>query len=247
VTNVVVLNSELHRSLCVFGEPSAQYGDNQRFVQVIITEFPHLVLQYPILFSKDADTGAFYCGVMLGFDEGENLFLKEGNGYEGYRPLNLQRLPFYTHGSELAIDMDHPRVNADGGVPLFTDGGATTEYLESIKSAFRDLRPGIEMTKRFVATLMKLTLVEQIDITVEFDDASTRDLMGLYTINQEMLRKLADTDVVDLFRRGYLQLIYLMITSLKQVPLLAKKKNGGFLKGSEGLAGLAGRAGWPRS
>jgi hypothetical protein len=244
VTNVVVLNSELHRSLRVFGEPSALYGDSQRFVQVIITEFPHLVLQYPILFSKDADTGTFYCGVMLGFDEGENLFLKEGKGYEGYRPLNLQRLPFYTHGSELAIDMDHPRVNADGGVALFTDSGATTAYLESIMSAFRDLRPGIEMTKQFIATLMKLKLVEQIDITVEFDDASTRDLMGLYTINQDMLRKLADADIVDLFRRGYLQLIYLMITSLKQVALLAKKKNGRFLKGIEGVAG---RAGWPRT
>jgi SapC len=243
VTNVVVLNTELHRSLRVFGEPSGQFGDSQRFVQVVVTEFPQLVLQYPILFSKDADTGAFYCGAMLGFDEGENLFLKEGRGYEGYRPLNLQRLPFYTHGSDLAIDLDHPRVNADGGQPLFTGSGEATAYLDSIKSAFRDLRPGIEMTKQFIATLMKLRLVEPVDITVQFDDASTRQLEGLYTINKEVLRDLADATVVELFRRGYLQLIYLMITSLKQVSILAEKKNARFLKGSEGLAG---RFGWPR-
>ncbi len=31
--------------------------------------------------------------------------------------------------------------------------------------------------------------------------------------------------VVDLFRRGYLQLMYLMLASLKQVPALAQKKN----------------------
>ena len=42
---------------------------------------------------------------------------------------------------------------------------------------------------------------------------------------------------VDLFRRGYLKLIYLMITSLKQIPVLAKKKNSRFLKASEGLSG----------
>lgn len=114
MTNVVVLNSQIHRALRVKGDASAAHGDNQRFVQVVITEFPHLVLQYPILFSKDADTGAFYCGVMLGFDEGENLFVSEGNGHDGYRPLNLQRLPFYTFGRELAIDLDHPRVNAEG-------------------------------------------------------------------------------------------------------------------------------------
>ena len=32
---------------------SARYGDNQRFVQVIVGEFPQLVMQYPILLSKD--------------------------------------------------------------------------------------------------------------------------------------------------------------------------------------------------
>jgi hypothetical protein len=243
VTNVVVLNSQIHRSLRVKGDASAAHGDNQRFVQVVVTEFPHLVLQYPILFSKDADTGAFYCGVMLGFDEGENLFVSEGNGHDGYRPLNLQRMPFYTFGSELAIDLDHPRVNAEGGTPLFSEQGEATQYLESIMSSFRDLRPGIEMTKQFIATLMKLRLVEHIDITVEFDDGSTRDLMGLYTINQDVLRDLPDAAVVDLFRRGYLKLIYLMITSLKQVPALAKKKNNRFLKASEGLSG---RPDWSR-
>ena len=213
-------------------------------MQVVITEFPHLVLQYPILFSKDADTGAFYCGVMLGFDEGENLFLKENNGHDGYRPLNLQRLPFYTYGSELAIDLDHPRVNAEGAKPLFTESGEASAYLDSIKAAFRELRPGIEMTKQFIATLMKLKLVEQVDITVEFDDASTRNPVGLYTINQDVLRDLPDAAIIDLFRRGYLKLIYLMINSLKQVPVLAKKKNNRFLKGSESLSA---RAGWPRT
>lgn len=244
MANVVVLNTELHRSLSVYGEASAQYGDNQRFVQVVITEFPHLVPQYPVLFSKDADTGAFYCGVMLGFEDGENLFLKPGKGHEGYRPLNLQRLPFYTHGSELAIDLDHPRVNAEGGKPLFTQSGASTAYLDSIKSAFRDLRPGIEMTKQFIATLLRLRLIEPVDITVQFDDATTRDLAGLYTVNQDVLHKLPDPEVVDLFRRGYLKLMYLMIASLKQVPILAQRKNNRLLSASEGLVG---RPGWSRS
>jgi hypothetical protein len=233
VTNVVVVNTELHRSLRVFGEPSARYGDNQRFVQVVVSEFPQLVLQYPILISKDADTGAFYCGVMLGFDDGENLFLKDGKGYEGYRPLNLQRMPFYTVGSDLAIDLDHPRVNADGAKPLFTESGAASAYLDSIKAAFRELRPGIEMTKQFIAMLMTLKLVEPVDITVEFDDGSNRNTVGLYTINKDILRTLPDAAVIELFRRGYLQLIYTMINSLKQVQVLAQKKNNLFLKGSE--------------
>ena len=57
-----------------------------------------LVVHYPILFSKDAQTGQFYCGAMLGFDEGENLFLEEWREREFYRPLNLQRGPFFAAG-----------------------------------------------------------------------------------------------------------------------------------------------------
>jgi SapC len=239
VTNIVILNNQTHRSLRVQPEPSARYGDNQRFVQIIVGEFPHLVVQYPILLSKSADTGAFFCGAMLGVDEGENLFLNEG-GHEGHRPLNLQRMPFYVSGAELGIDLDHPRVSQERGQALFTDEGEATAYLESIKAAFRDLKPGIEMTKAFIDTLLRLKLVEPIDIKLGFDDGSKRELAGLYTINQSVLRGLPDASVLELFRRGYLQLIYLMVASLKQVPVLARKKNDRLLQASEALASRVG-------
>ena len=166
---------------------------------------------------------------MLGIDEGENLFLNEGKGQEGYRPLNLQRAPFFASGGDLAIDLDHSRVATDKGEPLFDKRGEATPYLESIKAAFQELKPGIEMTRRFIETLLKLDLLEPIDVVLGFDDGSKRNLADLYTVNQEVLRKLSDASVVELFRRGYLQLIYLLIASLKQIPVLAKKKNDRFL------------------
>lgn len=229
MTNIVVLNSQSHRELRVQAEATAKFGDNQRFVPVVITEIPLLVTHYPVLFSKDSDTGAFFCGAMLGIDEGENLFLKEGKGHEGYRPLNLQRAPFFVSGEELAIDLDHLRISADKGQSLFDENGGPTPYLESIKAAFQQLKPGHEMTKRFIETLLKLNLLEPVDISLGFDDGSKRNLADLYTVNQEVLRKLPDVSVLDLFRRGYLQLIYLLIASLKQIPVLAQKKNDRFL------------------
>ncbi len=230
MTHIVVLNNLVHRTVRVQAEAAAKFGDNQRFVQVVVTEFSLLLPHYPILLSKDADTGAFFCGAMLGIDEGENLFLKEGGtGHEGYRPLNLQRAPFFVSGDELAIDLDHARVGAETGQALFNDRGEPTPYLESIKAAFQQLKPGIEMTKRFIETLLKLNLLEPVDIVLGFDDGSKRNLADLYTVNQEVLRMLPDAAVIELFRRGYLQLIYLLIASLKQIPVLAKKKNDRFL------------------
>jgi hypothetical protein len=234
MAKIELLNNHTHRGLKVQPGAAARYGDNQRFVAVIAGEFPHLAVHYPILLTKDQDTGAFFVGAMLGFDDGENLFLDDG-GMETYRPLNLQRGAFYTAGNEVAIDLDNPRID-DAGKPLFTDDGEPTQYLQSIMALFRDLKPGLEMTRVFVETLARLKLIEPIDIDLAFDDGTKRQLAGLYTINQDALRALPDSGVVDLFRRGYLQLIYLMIASLKQVQVLARRKNDALLKATSLLS-----------
>lgn len=238
MTNIAILNSQAHRALRVKPGPSAL--DGKRFVPVVIGEFPFLALHYPILLSKDAETGAFYCGAMLGFDDGENLFLDTGQ--DAYRPLNLQRGPFFTAGDELAIDLDDPRVGERDGEPLFAGEGAPTPYLESIKGLFRSLRPGLDRTKIFIDAIMKLKLVEPIDMNIGFDDGTSRHVTGLYTIAQDVLRNLPDGAAIDLFRRGYLQLIYLMLASVNQVPVLAQRKNARLLKASEALAGNLGTA-----
>ena len=236
MTQIVLLSKETHRSLKVDGRASAAYGDDRHFVQVTVNEFPLLVVHYPLFFSKDPNTGGFYCGVMLGFNEGENLFLREWQDREFYRPLILQRGPFHARGPELAIDLDHPRVGAAGAKPLFTDYGEPTRYLQSIIWAFQDLKPGIETTNFFVARLLELQLIEPVDIDVEFEDGSTHKCVGLYAVNQETLSRLPDMVVLELFRRGYLRLIHLMIASLKQFPVLARKKNGRLLEATRMLA-----------
>jgi len=223
VTQIVLIDNEAHRTLRVQTEPSERYGDNQRFVPVAVNEFSLLVVHYPILLSKDAETGGFYCGAMLGFDEGENLFLAEGRNV--YRPLHLQRGPFCVVGSDIAIDLDSPRVATPTGEALFSSSGKPTPYLESILELMRNLVPGLERTKAFVETLLQLRLIAPLEIDAQFDDGTSRDVLGVYTIDQEALRALPDETVVELFRRGYLQLIYMMLASLKQIPVLAQKKN----------------------
>ncbi len=233
--NVEVLNTVAHRTLKVHAGVSVHFGDAQRFVPVILGEFPLLAVHYPILITKDADTGGFFIGAMLGFDEGENLFLDEA-GMATYRPLNLQRGPFFTAGSELAIDMDSPRIG-DGGTPLFTDDGNPSHYLQGIMALFRDLTRGVEMTRAFLQKLVALKLVEPVDISVSFDDGTRRRLDDLYTINRQALRALDKAVVLELFRADHLELIYLMIASLRQVSVLARRKNDAILRTTSGLVG----------
>lgn len=155
---------------------------------------------------------------------------------ETYRPLNLQRGPFFTAGNDLAIDLDSPRID-EGGRALFDAAGEPTQYLQSIMALFRDLNRGLEQTKNFVEKLTSLKLIEPVDVSVAFDDGDHRTLTGLYTINVDALRQLPDGAVLELFRNGYLQLLYLMHASLKQVPVLAQRRNNALLKAGAGLVG----------
>lgn len=232
MSNVVLLDSQVHRKLRVHARAAGAYGDDQRFVAVVVNEFPALAMSYPILFSKNADTGQFYCGAMLGFDSGENLFVEEQATAVAYRPLNLQRGPFLVAGSDLAIDLDHPRVAPSGDQELFTEAGEPSGYLQSIMGLMRELRPGLERTRIFIETLMSLKLIEPITISARFDDGLNREFTGLYAVSRDRLMELADAAVVDLFRRGYLQLIYLLLASLNHVSVLAQRKNRSLLPGA---------------
>jgi hypothetical protein len=116
-------------------------------------------------------------------------------------------------------------VNATQGQSIFTDDGAPSRYLRNMMHTFGELKHGLETTRRFIDTLLQLRLIEPIEFDLEFDDGSGLQVSGLYTIGQDALRELTDAVVVELFRCGYLKLIHLMIASLKQVPVLAQRKN----------------------
>ncbi len=234
MANIVTLDSQAHRHLRVKAGPSASLGDAQRFAPVVPSEFTQMATACPLFLSKDADTGAFYCGAMLGFDEGENLFLDD-DAYHGHRPLSLQRMPFYISGPDLGIDLDHPRLGGADGVAVFDADGKPTAYLESVIASFRDLRAGQVQARVFIETLLEHDLVEAVDLDIAFDDGAHHHIRGLYTINRQSLDGLGDAVVVELFRRGYLLLIHAMLVSQKQLPSLIERRNARKLRASAGL------------
>ena len=94
MTDIRVLSSETHRDLRVVTKRGAEYGEAIHMVPVAADELRHLVLEYPVVLIKDADSGRYAMCAMLGFEEGENLFL-EGNRWDAARrPLSMEVQPF---------------------------------------------------------------------------------------------------------------------------------------------------------
>lgn len=216
LANLDVLNSDLHRNLRLRSDKL----EVPHFVQIVISEFPAAAACCPILLTKNPETGGFIAGALFGFRPGENL-VSDG----GFRPLDIERGGFFVAGEEIAIDPESPRLSYVEGEPLFDDDGAPTGLMRRIQQALGLLVRGTEETDAFIRALVELRIVEPIDISLRFDDGEHLQLEGLYSVSLDSIAELDDTTALSLFRNGYLQLAYCVAGSLRQIPILASRRN----------------------
>ncbi|USQ98042.1 SapC family protein [Caulobacter sp. RL271] len=217
-----LLNAEQHAGLHLGDLPSS----SPHFVQIVASEFVAAAAVCPIFLTKNAETGRFYAGALFGFEPGEDLTSNGQGEARLFTPLDLVRLGFFvTSDGAMAIDPQHPRFAVTSGAALFEDDGRPAPALRRVQHALAQLNAGVPETDAFIEAAVAARLVEPVDVDLSFDDGRTLRLAGLYTISLDALGELDDATAVDFFRRGYLQLIYAMAGSLKQVSRLAKLRN----------------------
>jgi hypothetical protein len=217
---LVALNAQEHAGVRVRAHPP----ELPHFTEILVGEFAAVAATCPIVFAKNPETGAFYAGALFGFRPNENLL---GDGPPPYVPLDRQRAGFYVAGENIAIDLDNPRFafSSTEGEPLFEDGGQPGPALRQIQRMLGQIVQGKQETDAFIAGLLALKLIEPIDNSLQFYDGEKLVLDGLYTVSLDALRDLKDDDVLKLFRNGHLQLIYSVSGSLKQIAVLAERRN----------------------
>jgi hypothetical protein len=235
--NIQILNNVDHKNLRVITERSAKYGDNQWFAPTFAHEFRNLQSHYPIVFTKNPDTGKFQAVALLGFEVDENLFLTEDGWDAMYIPLSIVRQPFligFQQNNEggvtsvepvISVNMDSPRISETRGEPVFLEHGGNSEYLEQINSVLKLVHEGHERNQDFVDMLLGMDLLESFVLDVELNDGSEHRMSGFYTINETSLRGLTGDDLVILNNNGYLEAVYMAIASLSNISVLVERKN----------------------
>lgn len=221
VGHLELLNREAHGALCM----SAQPIEHPPFVMIALNEFPAAAATCPIFFAKDKETGGFYAGAMFGFRPGEILTGGADRGKDLFRPLEMQRQGFFISDENIAVDVSHPRFSSGATIALFEADGQPSDAMRNVQRVLGQLKAGVESTQTFIGELLRLKLIEPIDINLRFDDGENLQLEGLYTVSRDGLNDLDDEEVLKLFHSGHLQAAYCMTLSLNQVAVLAQRRN----------------------
>jgi hypothetical protein len=193
-----VLNKEKHRQLRVKTGYGAALGDAAMYVMTYPMEFRDIQSCYPILFTKDSNTGGFFAAALMGFEADQNLFLQDNGWDAAYIPAVVQRQPFLiaTRGEGdneppvVSLDLDHPRVSQDEGEALFDVEGNSTEFLNKKIALLDKLHRGLQHSSGFIDTLLQHELLEQITLDIAFNDGSKKSVQGFYSIAEERLYQL---------------------------------------------------------
>jgi hypothetical protein len=228
MTHIVMLNNVDHQALRVITERGARYGDNVMTCATFPAEFRDLQAHYPIVFLQIDDAAGFEPVVLLGFQEGENLYLGPQGWDAGYVPLAIERLPFLIGRSgeqlNVHVDLDSPRLSRSAGEALFLAFGGVTPYLERTTSMLLHIHEGLQSTPALIAALREHDLLESFVADIELEDGSQNRLYGFHTINEDKLLHLSGTALESLNRAGHLQSIYMAMASLSNFRGLIERK-----------------------
>lgn len=233
MTQYEVLNKDKHRQLRIKTGYAAEFGDAVMYAVTYPIEFRDIQSCYPILFTKDPNTGGFFAAAVLGFEADQNLFLNGDRWDAAYVPALVKRQPFLlaTSGEGentspvVSLDLDHPRVSRDEGEALFNDDGSATDFLNQSVALLEKIHRGLQHGKGFIDTLLQHELLEQITLDIAFNDGSKKTLQGFYSIAEERLYQLEGDVLESLNRAGYLQPVFMAVASMSRIRDIIERRN----------------------
>lgn len=222
----VKLDNVDHAALTVAPRYGAAFGDAVNQLLVFPTEFEQIQRDLPIVFRRD-DQGRFYAVALLGLDLDENLFLADDRWTTRYVPVLQQRGPFTVDaaGGLPLVDLADPRVDAEGGEPLFLPHGGNTPYLQHAIAVIEAIRHGRNSIAPFFAALEDLGLLRARTLDVQLGDGTSYAIADVFTLDEERLADVPDAALVPLHRSGILRAATMAAASLGNVSRLIEFKN----------------------
>lgn len=226
--NYVPLNKKTHKDLKVVPKINFDMVNKNHLAAASIREYAQLCSAMPIVFIEDPQSKNVHSVVMLGLEQGQNLFWADESWQCPYVPMNIQRYPFdiRPEGDKLTLFIDeNSDLISDEGEALFKEDGEPTEFMQHRQNYMAELANSEIQNQRFVKQLQELELLEEIALKVSYKDGSVRNVTGILTINEKKLVELDDEKVLAMHKAGFLGAAYSTMLSLGQLNRLVELSN----------------------
>ncbi len=222
----VLLNRDVHRHKKVAASTSFAFARRAHSLFLAGVEFTESCKEYPIVFTKGAD-GKLVPVAMLGFREGENLFVgQDGKWAASYVPAFVRRYPFVLAqlGSAqqmgVCVDEAFSGLNDRAGEALFDDQGQNTPFLQNALDFLNRYQVEYAHTEAFCQRLERLGLLTEMNAKADLADGSSFLVNGLLVVDERKLLALAEADALELYKSGQLAWVYAHLVSLSNLNRL---------------------------
>lgn len=241
-----VLSNSSHSQITVIPEIDFSAFQYLNQTSITVSEFAGLSCSYPLFFIKDPQFGSLQSIALLSIksphDEAVistsethlpvNPYFLTGDGCNiASLPTSLMLHPFsLVHDPSdetkltMGINTSSTLIQPDG-LPLFNSDGSASEYLETVEQNLSQYFNDQLLTQNVTEQLIRLNLLQEFDVTVNYANHLSTTLKGLYNINEERLMQLNDNDKLNLLNNGVLAAIYAMLASINQLNRLIQLHN----------------------
>lgn len=232
MSKIVAIDKNAHRDIRIDPLKVEGLGNDTNMVPIIMAELLKAATRFPIVFTKNAETGRFSVIALCGFEGGENLFYRAGAWDSLYVPLNILRQPFFlgvdgSAGEEqqvICMDAESPCISNEGK-SLFNENGDPEKYLKDMQSMLAQLYHGEKATRHFIETVNELGLIQKMSLDIKFENGEAIKVQGIYTIDENKLNELPMEKFSALRQNSMLFPIYSMIQSLGHIHWMVNQRN----------------------
>lgn len=229
------LDRTVHKNIRIDNELAFAACKGISMCAVGLHEIPRLVVEYPIVFTKNENAGHFVCVALFGCEPSENVFWEDGRWNSYMVPLNVGRQPFNVGVADnplagegqkelvSCIDVENAAVQTERGESLFDENGADTPFLKHKLSMLAELIEDERRCREFTEHMSSLGMIRPFQLELKAQGMQPRTITGLHTIDETRLRALDAAGLADLNSRGYLHPMYAMLSSIGHLQILARR------------------------
>ncbi|MFQ3200219.1 MAG: hypothetical protein ACI9SK_000933 [Zhongshania sp.] len=228
MSEIEIIQQDLHAAYRCRQHRDYCFTASQIVAPISVAEFSAAALALPIVFSRNEQE---YSPVMLqGVEAGVNLMVGAKGKWVGrYTPASYRAFPFMMGLGKNDQQLLCFRQNSDyisdvladeDSFPLFEDG-QPSEAMNNILKMLNAMFVDNQKTKVFCAKLAELGLLSEWSFTLCVEDKN-QPFTGFFAVDENKLRALSDTQVLELNNMAAIPAIYAHLISLQNTTVLGR-------------------------